>query len=277
MTPTSSVDSGSQQSDILMIRHIQEYRHFFWHPTARCKCFDETAHSRFVFSQSNPVEVVERPEGWLVKSDPGCVTETPKPPPTTFLEYLRTLDEWEADLFAGVEFNCKAEELRDALFTEEFQLECSDGSVIHEVGSFAWILGPPEKPTVRCTSPVYGYRTTSFRAEAYGVLSFLRLAYRITVWLDCGSTLLLAKPHLDSYSVSKRIHSYIAYHHLNGNSRLHSDWDVIHEIYVTSKLIDFEHLIWVRSHQDQTEPYQKLKPIAQLNELPCIPNDVARR
>jgi hypothetical protein len=56
----------------------------------------------------------------------------------------------------------------------------SDGSVRHNWGAFGWVLALPDGTRLfEGQGPAYGHEISSFRAEAYGMLSALRYIHHI--------------------------------------------------------------------------------------------------
>ena len=134
-------------------------------------------------STSSPVSVVPHDDGWTVHGPllPLLPTISPSPP-GTFMEYLQSLDPWESHLFEHLSIDGDAFEIYNLLQYTTFDAAC-DGSVYRNgSASFGWVLSFSAERLVHCSGPAYGHRPTSYRAEAYGMLSFLRFLYRLRVY-----------------------------------------------------------------------------------------------
>jgi hypothetical protein len=195
------------------------------------------------------------------------VTPTTAPTPDTFYEYIGNLDPWEQTLLENLEWDNTYQDTANIISTQPF-LVASDGASDPATGmaAFGWILADANgKTLIKCAGPVYGLTPSSYRAEAYGVLSPTRMIY-----------------HLLSYHQLQNLHPYIHYcdnksivghteHCMDHkdwypNDCLKSDWDVLQQItesFKTALLVPaVEH---VKSHQDNNKEYDKLPLKAQLN------------
>ena len=93
-------------------------------------------------------------------------------------ESLSSLAHWEKELFRSYHTDANSDEVISYL--TDPSLSASEGSVWKPViGAFGWILRLPSGKKVSCAGPAFGYRITSYRAEAYGILSYLRFLYRL--------------------------------------------------------------------------------------------------
>jgi hypothetical protein len=142
----------------------------------------------------------------------------------------------------------------------------SDGSAPRFVGSFGWVscLSNGER-IARNKGPAYGSRTTSFRAEAYGILSYLRLIFRAFEFTanQLPTTLRI---HSDSKSVIEQALKMLAYPFYFANMTLTADWDVIQAIVSTMKQFQTPPpLDHVYGHQDKNTDVASLPLPAQLN------------
>ena len=86
------------------------------------------------------------------------------------------------------------------MFDTDVAICGSDGSVKNDHATFAWVLVCTTRPFAEAAGFVRSLKPTSFRAEAYGVLSFLRFALRLCLWLARPAHL-LAPVFSDSKSV----------------------------------------------------------------------------
>jgi hypothetical protein len=102
-------------------------------------------------------------------------------PPTsaTFDDFIQTLAAWEIDLLYHTTISIDPYSVCEAL-AHGF-CAVSDGSVWYKSqGSFGWVFCTSAgKQVVTCMGPGCGPRPTSFRAEGYGLLSFLPFLRRV--------------------------------------------------------------------------------------------------
>jgi len=132
---------------------------------------------------SHPVSVLPLDDGWSVHGPLLPLLPTVSPPsPGTFTEYLGSLEPWESHLFEHLTIDGDAFELYNLLQHATFDAAC-DGSVYNNgSASFGWVLSVSKERLVHCNGPAFGHHPTSYRAEAYGMLSFLRFLYRLRVY-----------------------------------------------------------------------------------------------
>ena len=72
----------------------------------------------------------------------------------------------------------------------------SDGSAPNFVGTFGWSLSLGNgQRLAKNKGPAHGHRTTSFRAEAYGVLSLLRFLYQAFPYTGFSASETFQGPH----------------------------------------------------------------------------------
>jgi hypothetical protein len=154
-------------------------------------------------------------------------------------------------------------ELHEAIYS------ASDGSVKDKQGSFGWLLSSPNGTVIlRCSVPAFGMCMKSYRAEGYGVLSVLRLIYRLYTF--CNQPL-PTNLHLFCHSKSLLDKTAIYTKHTRyfPNTSLQPDWDVVQQIVTTivTTICMFPnppHLTHVKAHQDHDASYDKLPVESQL-------------
>ena len=122
-----------------------------------------------------PVDMDDCSPGWRVSP-----TSTQLPPlaplsrPLLFTEYIASLPEWDKQLFDDLTIDTDVFTLADILSSNIFTA-ASNGSVIaNSYAAFGWVLSIADTQVASCSGPVYGYKPTSYRAEGYGMFSFLR-------------------------------------------------------------------------------------------------------
>ena len=214
-----------------------------------------------------------------------------------FQTYLAGLDPWEADLLHFVQLKADVFNIMRKILPG-FSA-ASNGSVLYKTnGSFGWILATnSDERLAEAYGPVRGYRPTSYRAEAYGLLSVLRFIKRIhdycnttadtrtwTVTSDNLSLVDIINDTADDESKPLGLHDWTNWDtgkvdiddgdlastntFANGlpNPTLEPDWDVLHEIkWTLHQQLQGGKLIHTKGHQDDKQKYATLSLLAQLN------------
>ena len=191
--------------------------------------------------------------------------------PNDFTSYIATLDDWEQELLQDVIFDQDVfsftQYLKDTSSDSGTKIfATSDGSAPDFVGSFGWACKSTTRQLLATNkgSP-YRYRTTSYGAEAYGLISFLLCIHRVC---ENTSTTLTQKlyVHSDSESVLKKLDKIRSWLYLFQHATIFSDWDVLEA--TNTILTKFDNKIilrHVKGYQDNTKQYHKLSLEAQLN------------
>ena len=185
-----------------------------------------------------------------------------------FQTCIETLPKWEYHLLRNVEMTADIFTTVQ-VFNNDGATLCatSDGSAPEFIGSFGWAMrttkGTNNIATNNGAAP--GYRTTSFRAEAYGLLSlvlFLYHAFKFTEIPMCESINLFS----DSEGLIKRIVGMLDYIDFYSSATMQADWDVLQAIVHIVKTFTFPPNIGhVMGHQDNNTSYSDLKLEEQLN------------
>ena len=186
----------------------------------------------------------------------------------TLAATIPTLDEWERELLAHVELIGVTEQELVHILTTEAVLVASDGSAPNPKASFAWIICRKNGTRIaQCNGPAYGYKPTSYRAEGYGILSVLRFLIRLRECHNCPE--FKAYTHLcDNKSMVVKAPASEWSSSPTPNSTKASEWDLIAEIWTSNETFSkparpiYDH---IKSHQDDTTPYEELSLAAQLN------------
>jgi hypothetical protein len=145
-------------------------------------------------------------------------------------------------------------------------LGASDGSVVTSKGTYGWLVananglvlakGGGHIPTSDCTS---------YRAEAYGLLSFLLFCRHLQKFTSCA-TFATTKIYIDSQSLLHKVNTYLQYDNYYPTTTLGPDWDIIQAIVTfiqtSCHRITLHH---VKSHQDKHSPIAHLSIEAKLN------------
>ena len=137
----------------------------------------------------------------------------------------------------------------------------SDGAADIEAGkaSFAWVLSDQRGQIVaKCAGPVYGLVPTSYRAEAYGILSPTCLLRRLLEFF--GRQTMASYVHLcDNESATDKSAKCLEYEGWYPNDTLGSDWDVIQQIEEAFRAaITVPTMEHIKSHQDKKRAIETL-------------------
>jgi len=99
------------------------------------------------------------------------------PLPTTFLELLPTLNQWERDLFDTCQFLVPYHEVLHTVRTESVTF-ASDGEAASPKASFGWVLSTNQgRRLLHASGSAYGAHSNSYRVEGYGILSVMRFIF----------------------------------------------------------------------------------------------------
>jgi exonuclease III len=230
---------------------------------------------------AHPTDATYHPhdDAWspnLHQSGPFVPVRSP-PLSATFDEYIQTLDAWEIDLLYHTTMSVDPFSVCDAL-AHGF-CAVSDGSVRkNSQGSFGWVLCTSEGArAVTCMGPARGPRPTSFRAEGYGLLSFLLFLRRVAEftfmhdpWIGTIATdsksLLQTLKGIDRTQPSPNFDTPLR---IDGNSTtlepMQPDWDILIEIQNALSQLPEIQLQFIKGHQDRTTRFARLPLLAQLN------------
>ena len=178
-----------------------------------------------------------------------------------------TLQAWEQDLLQEVHFIKPEDTVREILQNTQCYA-ASDGSAPKDRGSFGWIISTHKGDhLVRCRGPAYGYAISSYRAEAYGMLSILRFLFRMGETLNPGTQLRALHLVCDNKGLVQSTSKLMHYTRIFPNTTMEPEWDIIAQILDTIKSLGsaaptIEH---IKGHQDVDTPYEQLSLTAQLN------------
>lgn len=148
----------------------------------------------------------------------------------------------------------------------------TDGSAPAGKGSYAWVISNSEGEILaQCHGPVFGAKISSYRAEAYGILSVLRYLLQLSNIRGNTTTeanTLLSHPLVcDNKAIVCRINELKKWKRIYPNVTMESEWDVLAEIKVAMDTLapasqpTFAH---IKGHQDRTRPKTDLPLQAQL-------------
>jgi len=217
-----------------------------------------------------PVDIKARPGSYSILNKyhtTWLVPPTSSPPWNPLLEPT-TETMWLHVLQSRAERLVPHAELRTAFASGKVIL-VSDGSAPNSQGSFGWILSHEDGTRLAwCNGAVAGYRSTSYRAEGFGILSGLlyihlyRRNHHITVewqWeLLCDNLSMIEKVQ------TLQKHQRDPY----PNTTLAAEYDVLAQIQACFKDMEPSNkptLLHIKGHQDDDTPYERLPIRAQLN------------
>lgn len=229
---------------------------------------------------AHPVEVIDPDQGtcWQMSAPHGYYAPPPPSPfPATFDDFIAQLDAWEVDLLRHTQLFADPYSVCTAL-SQGFR-SVSDGSVRYLTqGAFGWSLCSSGGERVASgMGPARGPRPTSYRAEAVGLLSILRLLVRLAEYMVMsepwnGIIGTDSKSVLDTLS-GKQPDGQRA--DLHEPVKIDSDgvvldvlcpeWDVLIEIQCALQLLSGIKLQFVKGRQDAAVAVHRLPLLAQLN------------
>jgi hypothetical protein len=202
--------------------------------------------------------------------------------PETFLEYVDQLQLWEQDLFSQLEmlFGCytilnliaqypvaDASGSPDQLQRQLSSLiAVSDGSSMDANMTFGWTMSLPNGQQIAgCSRPTPSSKDSSFRAEAFGMLSMVRFLFHLFSFCDARHTWQI-QLSTDNQPLLQQIMEYQRYKTYFPNATSNADWDVVQAI---SKTCTQMHIVpffrHIKGHQDNQTAYGNLALEAQLN------------
>ena len=217
-------------------------------------------------SSSCPVATANTGSTRLVlPSCPVLITQ-PSPSPSSFDSYVSQLSSWERQLMSESTLVCEEHELVTHFLQSAPLLLCSDGSAASFVGTFGCTCATEGGTRLFMVhGPAPGYRTSSFRAESYGFLAFLRFIIQFCSFSDIplpGSLRL----YTDSESLVKTIHKRLEWMVEFPYSTMTADWDLQQAItYSLRQFSELPVVQHVKGHQDDAQVYSTLPLPSQLN------------
>jgi len=188
------------------------------------------------------------------------------PPPTTFLELLPTLDQWERDLFDTCLFLVPYHEVLHTVCTESVMF-ASNGGATSPKASFGWVLSTNQgRRLPHLSGPAYGAHSNSYRAEGYGILSVMRFIFWVQSFVT--GTLSESRLHCDNKSMVASSQEVPAEWKRTPNSTQASDYDVLADIWATrdlSQTTACPAVLHIKGHHNKKTAYEQLPLPAQLN------------
>ena len=145
-------------------------------------------------------------------------------------------------------------------------IAASDGSMSSSIRAYGWTCSLPHGQRLATNhGPVFGRFPSSFHAEAYGLLSYLRFLYRVSQYTQSP----LPKQNIiytDSTSLIEKLGEIRKWPYFFPNTTMDPDWDVLQQIIFSLRLFSsLPEIRFVQGHQDDDHPYTTLSLPAQLN------------
>jgi ribonuclease HI len=225
--------------------------------------FDENGESADnIPSKAIPVEVTRGTNTWRLK--PYCnerMTSNATQDNQSMEQQIEAMPEWEKELLQGVNLQVTEDRIQSKI-KQPFKV-ASDGSVQTERASFAWTIATNQgERLATCAGPAYGCKTTSYRAEGYGILSVFRfLKMARTQWGDIGPCHLVC----DNEALVKELNHQYDITKVQPNQTTIAEWDIISEIYEAKKEINETRIQHIKGHADDHQQYERLTLLQQLN------------
>ena len=188
-------------------------------------------------------------------------------PSGDFTEYIMTLDPWEQQLLMNVKTDENIFKTIELCNEDNATLYMtSDGSAPDFIRTFGWAARTNKGVNIATNNgPAPGHRTTSYRAEAYRLLSFILFLYHAITYTS-STPPEQVKLYSDSQSLVDTINKIMQWPHFYSTATLMPDWDVIQAIIRILKTFPtIPTLSHVPGHQDTKKAYNQLKLEAQLN------------
>jgi hypothetical protein len=220
---------------------------------------------------------------WHVEHQlPAPITSPISHIPETFQEYVDALPLWEQDLFSQLEMSFECYTILDLIdqypavpssgSSDQFQrqlstlITISDGSSMDGNMTFGWTMSLPNGQRIAsCASPAPGSKDSSFRVEAYGMLSMVRFLFHLFSFCDAHQAWQI-QLSTDNKPLLQRITEYQQYKTYFPNATSNADWDVVQAISTTcAKMHIVPFFRHVKGHQDDKTAYGNLPLEAQLN------------
>ena len=203
----------------------------------------------------------------ITRSSATLPLPTPAVPlPTTFDTYLQPLDQWEYHLLHDSTINTDVFCLSETFQTNPQIIAASDGSISSSVGAYGWTCSLPHGQHLATNhGPVFRHLPSSFHAEAYGLLSYLRFLYQVSQYTQSP----LPKQNIiytDYASLIAKLGEIKKWPFFFPNTTVDPDWEVLQQIIFSLRLFpSFPEIHFVQGHQDENCPYTTLSLHAQLN------------
>lgn len=184
----------------------------------------------------------------------GPYPSLPTPSPSTFQQFVETLPEWEWQLLRHVYLQVDPFTLTD-IWKDDHQAQhsiliASDGSAPDFTGSFGWTCKSAGGNSLALNyGPAPGFRTSSYRAEAHGILSAVCFLFRITEFT--GNIPLRCRLYCDAKSCLEMVEKMMAWPSYYTNATMLPEWDILQAIVTYRRKLPYLTLHHIKGHQDR--------------------------
>jgi ribonuclease HI/predicted RNA-binding Zn-ribbon protein involved in translation (DUF1610 family) len=191
----------------------------------------------------------------------GRISEIVTPEGNNIQQTIPTLPRWQSELLQNMTMQRPEEELKEEI--KQHLKIASDGSVQGNRASFAWTIATATGTRLATGSaPAFGCKPTSYRAEAYGILSVLQFMNLISEqWGTIGTCHIVC----DNEALVKQLNKTNEYTKTQPNQTMIAEWDILIEIWETMAKMDNIRIQHIKGHSDEKQPYEKLTLLQQLN------------
>ena len=178
-------------------------------------------------------------------------------PPGDFFKYIQTLKLLKQQLLNNVKSNENIFQTVESFKANNANLHMtSDGSAPDFIGTFGWAAKTNHELSLATNNgPAPGYRTTSYRSEAYGLISFLLFLYHSMKYTSI-TPIERIKLHSDSQSLVNTSNKLLKCPHYYSTATLIPDWSVLQAmVNILNTLPSIPELSHVSGHQDAKKAY----------------------
>ena len=187
--------------------------------------------------------------------------------PTTFKEYISTLEPWEQKSLHQCEDLIHTTDFHTALLQNDKLYVVSDGGAIPKKGSFGWVIGTESEVISQGKGHITGSSIYSFRSEGGGRLAVFCYITRFIMFFGIPLTSLPCfNTFIDNKSVLDREREALG--GIRTADTLRPDFDIIAQLVEVRKRLPLRtKSTHVSGHQDKHKRYDELDRQSQLNVL----------
>jgi hypothetical protein len=236
------------------------------HPV-RAFTLEPSSTTRSLPAAAVPVDVEQEHNQYVIPSVVSSIMDPPPVPltPNTWQDYLSSLPQWEQELIADSTI-VERRLLFQALRPDHLIYLASDGGAADRRGSFGALIASCDTILAECGGRALGADPRSFRAEGYGLLAILRLAFHLRNFYHTYNSNLKFRLHCGSESLLLRLEASRKLSRTLPRRYLYSEVDVEMQIRMAIQALGgIVYLEHVEGHQDTKYPDKPLPWAAKLN------------